>query len=237
MKAAVPERLNVVLAFRNDIQRLGVERILHDLDVVGAVTQLRDLAGAAAYMGDGAATPPAILVGDLREVDTPTAQVLHDAAERRVRVLLLVDLDDPRLHCEVGMLAHLPTVGFVESRDLNADTFLRLLGAGVTDEMPMPPRLARALLVATKRGDAATADRPGPRLTPREQEALELLVDGLSNRQIARRLSISEHGAKRHVANILGKLNCSNRTLAAAIALRTGMCTSAQPDRVPVLAL
>ncbi|WP_144070101.1 response regulator transcription factor [Nonomuraea indica] len=40
---------------------------------------------------------------------------------------------------------------------------------------------------------------------------------------MARRLGISEHGAKRHVANILAKLNCSNRTLATAVALRRGL--------------
>ena len=68
--------------------------------------------------------------------------------------------------------------------------------------------------------------------TPREQQTLALLVEGLPNKQIARRLGISEHGAKRNVANILAKLNVPNRTLAAAKAVRDGLvplCGGLQP--------
>jgi DNA-binding NarL/FixJ family response regulator len=69
---------------------------------------------------------------------------------------------------------------------------------------------------------------PNRHLTPREQAALALLVQGLSNKQIARRLTISEHGAKRHVANLLAKLNCPNRTMAAVVAVREGLL-----ERIP----
>ena len=55
-------------------------------------------------------------------------------------------------------------------------------------------------------------------MTPRESETLNLLSKGLSNKQIARSLHISQHGAKRHVANVIAKLNCPNRTLAVALA-------------------
>ncbi len=61
-------------------------------------------------------------------------------------------------------------------------------------------------------------------LTRREREVLQALSEGLSNKQIARRMAISEHGAKRHVANIMAKLNCPNRTLAVSKALREGLC-------------
>ena len=58
------------------------------------------------------------------------------------------------------------------------------------------------------------------------RQALVLLAKGMSNKQIARRLNISEHGAKRHVANVLAKLNCPNRTLAVALALRHGLVSA-----------
>ncbi|MCI4066752.1 LuxR C-terminal-related transcriptional regulator [Micromonospora sp. R77] len=70
-------------------------------------------------------------------------------------------------------------------------------------------------------------------LTPRERQALKLLAEGLSNKQIARRLGISEHGAKRHVGNVLAKLNCPNRTVAVTVALNHGLLTeerTAPPD-------
>jgi two-component system, NarL family, nitrate/nitrite response regulator NarL len=77
----------------------------------------------------------------------------------------------------------------------------------------------------------ATA-RPRPRegaraplgeLTPREHEVLRLLAEGLSNRQLARRLGISEHTAKFHVNAILEKLDASSRTEAVVQAARLGL--------------
>ncbi|MFF2412431.1 response regulator transcription factor [Streptomyces sp. NPDC058092] len=60
-------------------------------------------------------------------------------------------------------------------------------------------------------------------LAERETKVLELLVDGLSNRQIGEALGVSEHAAKRTVAIVLSKLNCPNRTQAVAVALREGL--------------
>jgi DNA-binding NarL/FixJ family response regulator len=60
-------------------------------------------------------------------------------------------------------------------------------------------------------------------LTSREREVLELLADGLSNRRIAKRLEISEHTAKFHIASILGKLDARTRTEAVVIAVRRGL--------------
>jgi DNA-binding NarL/FixJ family response regulator len=85
--------------------------------------------------------------------------------------------------------------------------------------MAMPAKLARELLAHARGKEARPRSRPVI-LTPREQQALSLLTQGMSNREIARRLGISEHGAKRHVANVLAKLNCPNRTLAAAMAIQ-----------------
>ena len=67
--------------------------------------------------------------------------------------------------------------------------------------------------------------RPHP-MTPREQEVLNLLVDGLTNRAIAGSLYISEVTAKKHVQSIMGKLYAHNRTGAAVKALRAGLVDS-----------
>lgn len=67
--------------------------------------------------------------------------------------------------------------------------------------------------------------RPGApaRLTERECEVLRLMAEGLSNPEIARRLVLSPHTVRRHVANILGKLNLPTRAAAAAHAARHGL--------------
>ena len=60
-------------------------------------------------------------------------------------------------------------------------------------------------------------------LTRREAEVLALLTEGLTNRQIAERLVVSEHTVHRHVTNLLRKLDLPSRTAAAAHAVRSGL--------------
>lgn len=69
----------------------------------------------------------------------------------------------------------------------------------------------------------AAAVEPSESLTGRERQVLQMLAGGLGNKEIARRLKISEHTAKFHVASILGKLGVSSRTEAVAVGLRRGL--------------
>ena len=68
--------------------------------------------------------------------------------------------------------------------------------------------------------DEGDADPSLPELTIREVEVLQQLITGASNKEIARRLDISIHTAKFHVASIVGKLGATGRTDAVARALR-----------------
>ena len=60
-------------------------------------------------------------------------------------------------------------------------------------------------------------------LTPRENDVLRLLAEGLPNKGIATRLEVSEHTVKFHVNSIMGKLNAQSRTEAVALATRLGI--------------
>jgi DNA-binding CsgD family transcriptional regulator len=67
-------------------------------------------------------------------------------------------------------------------------------------------------------------DEPAPiELTAREQQVLRLLAEGASNKSIARRLGITPHTAKFHVASIVAKLGATGRTDAVAKAMRLGL--------------
>jgi len=92
---------------------------------------------------------------------------------------------------------------------------LRELGAEHEAE-----RAQRLLEGAIHSGDAGS---PLPELTPREREVLCLVTEGLTNRQIAERLVVSEHTVHRHVTNLLRKLDLPSRTAAAALAARLGL--------------
>ena len=80
---------------------------------------------------------------------------------------------------------------------------------------------ARALLEGPLRSD--DAGPPLPELTSRERQVLRLVAAGLTNRQIAEQLTLSEHTVHRHVTNILRKLDLPSRTAAAALAARLGL--------------
>ena len=116
-----------------------------------------------------------------------------------------------------------------QARKAGAQT---ILGRGAS-----PEALAAALIALSHglqvtdpalSGDSGAADStsgPGGAslLTPRENEVLRLLAEGLPNKGVASRLDVSEHTVKFHVNSIMGKLNAQNRTEAVTLATRLGL--------------
>jgi ATP/maltotriose-dependent transcriptional regulator MalT len=94
-------------------------------------------------------------------------------------------------------------------------------------EMPLDDVMTEALTICTSAIAPAAVGAPpataGYGLTRRELEVLRLVVEGLSDREIAARLFISPHTVMRHVAGILGKLDLPSRTAAATWAMRHGL--------------
>lgn len=89
------------------------------------------------------------------------------------------------------------------------DELLNAIRAAAAGEAPLDPKAARALLDSRRMPSADKA------LSAREQEVLRLVAQGLANKQIARRLAISERTVKAHLTNIFGRLGVSDRTQAA----------------------
>jgi len=205
----------VVVAIGNDVLRFGIERMLQAYDIE---TTNPDAFGDAGDVGPDSA----ILIVLLAESDEESVRALRIAEERGTRILVLVDEREAAELSRMSRLSGIRGAGFLTLGDLNGPALRDALARIAEGELPMSAGLARDLLTLT----------PRPRLTPREHEALLLLVDGLSNKQIARRLGVSEHGAKRLVANILSKMDCPNRTLAVAKALREGVGGDSVGDRV-----
>lgn len=207
---------SVIVAIRHDLLRNGVERMLQALGVA-EVHGWRDLCGAIRAARDARR----ILIVLVSEVDDAVAAELRAADQFGIKVLLLLTggIDVAELSAR-GML-DIGGAGFLAADNLSEAELHDALWRMDNGEVPIPAPLLRNLLALAGQ-NAASAQRR-PRLTLRESEVLALMMEGMSNKQIARRLNISEHGVKRLVANILSKLDCANRTLAVAKALREGL--------------
>jgi DNA-binding NarL/FixJ family response regulator len=93
-------------------------------------------------------------------------------------------------------------------------------------EVHLDGAIARRLM-ASLAGPAAPD--PFASLSPREREILRLIAEGRANKEIARRLVISERTARTHVSNILRKLGLTSRTQAALLAVREGLAGPSAP--------
>jgi DNA-binding NarL/FixJ family response regulator len=105
-------------------------------------------------------------------------------------------------------------------KDAEPEDLLAGIRAVARGESPLHPRAARALLVA-RGAPRRSPDRAG--LTARELEVLALVRAGLANKQVARRLGISERTVKAHLTSIFQRLDVPDRTQAALWAERHGL--------------
>lgn len=216
MRTERPPRITVVLALRSPVQRLGVEHMVRAVDMVRSCRSYDTVAAAVA---EARAQRPTVLIVALRELDAAAGALLSDVTRHGVQLLVLVDDDLTQL----SRLAGIRGIGMVSLEELSVSNLRTALVRLQNGETPIPPQVAYFLVAVAGAKYEAGQSGARVRITHREQEVLVLLVDGLSNKQIARRLGISVHGAKRHVANVLAKLDCPNRTLAVAKALREGL--------------
>jgi DNA-binding NarL/FixJ family response regulator len=105
------------------------------------------------------------------------------------------------------------------ARETGAEALVAALQAVVQGLAAIDPTLAAVLLPTRERESEALVEP----LTPREEEVLQLLADGLANKAIGLQLGISEHTVKFHVNAILGKLGAQSRTEAVVRATRLGL--------------
>lgn len=100
-------------------------------------------------------------------------------------------------------------------KDVSADEVARAIRSAHAGRASLSPEAAQSLVETTNLPPA-----PGLDLTEREREVLALLIEGLSNTQIAAKLGVSSSTIKSHVSNILSKLGVASRTEAVTLALR-----------------
>jgi DNA-binding NarL/FixJ family response regulator len=207
----VTDKIRVVIVDDHAMLRAGLEQLLGgepDLEVVGnaasgdeAIALVREVRPDVVLMDlqmpgvDGVSATRAIVREELADVLVLTS---YSDAERIVGAL------------DAGALGYL-------LKDAEPEEVLRGIRAVARGESPIDPKAARELLGARRTTVTATD------LTPRESEVLGLVRQGLANKQIARRLGISERTVKAHLTSTFQRIGVVDRTQAALWAERNGV--------------
>lgn len=187
---------------------------LPDIEVVAA-----DVAGASMPAG----THPQVLLLDvgLRDQDSlrlaAALRVAHPGAKIIVMDLLPVNE-------EIREFVNAGVSGFV-LKDATFDEFVETIRTVAAGQNVLPPRMTESLFAQIAR-EAGVQERAhvveDVRMTRREREVIELIGEGLSNKEIAQRLNIATHTVKSHVRNVMEKLELHTRLQIAAHAHREG---------------
>ena len=196
--------IKVLVADDHAVVRSGLGQLLAttpDLELAGEAADGLEAVAAAEAM-----EPDVILM----DISMPgldgveaTRQIVGRQPETRV-VMLTSFADNRRIldALEAGASGYL-------LKHAGPDELLGAIRAAAAGEAPLDPKAARVLL------DHRRVAAPDKVLSAREQEVLGLVAQGLANKQIARRLGISERTVKAHLTNVFARLGVTDRTQAA----------------------
>ena len=159
-----------------------------------------------------------------------TRQICAELPDTRVIILTTYDTDDLVFE---GIKAG---AGGYLLKDATSETLVEAIRGALRGESQLDPHVAAKVLGEFRRlakepvprqvkepVDDAAADVMIEPLTPREEEVLHLLAEGLSNREIGARLYLTEGTVKNYVSAIIAKLQANDRTHAVVTALRRGL--------------
>ncbi len=215
--------IKVLIADDHSLLRQGLMRLLELETTLEVVGQAAD--GEQALERVGALQPDVVLM----DINMPKMNGIEATRQLRrrwpqVRVLALTIHDDEGY---ISEMIRAGARGFV-LKDAEPDNLYQAIRRVFDGETYFPSELMEKVMeryhrLNTEYGQQRV-DRPGEEpLTRRELEVLECIVKGLSNRDIANALFISEKTVKNHITSLLRKLNVTDRTQAAVFAVQQGM--------------
>lgn len=207
--------IRVYIVAASPLARSGLENLVvgRGVSIVGSAPSLNSLSD------ESLETAPGVVLLDASGGGEGFFEELlasHLASE--VSVILLADQTPPSLNTELlraGVRAILPT-------HLTREQLFAAMQATVAGLVTLYPAAIATLAPESALSSTRLNELPEA-LTPREGEVLQMLASGLVNKEIAAKLSISDHTVKFHVASILGKLGASTRTEAVSLGIRRGL--------------
>lgn len=204
--------IRVVVADDHRVVRVGLEQLLatfEDIEAVGFA------AGGEEAVALCLELEPDVLLLDLSMPDLDGIEVTGRLRESvpGTRVVVFTSFSDRE---RIVQALDAGAIGYL-LKDAEPEEILAAIRAAARGESPLAPRAAAELLADRK------SRPPTVELTGRELEVLRLVVDGLANKQIARRLGISEKTVKGHLTNLFQRIGVADRTQAALWAERNGV--------------
>ena len=188
-----------------------------DLELVGEANN-----GKEALKKVGEAQPDIVLMDlYMPEMDGIEATSCIKKEYPNVKVLVLTSFSD-QAHVLPALKAG--ASGYI-LKDIEPDQLVEAIRSAYKGNIQLHPDIASALLSQTlpQEEKQESSNIHVDVLTARENEVLQLLAKGMSNKEIASVLVITEKTVKAHVSSILGKLNLSDRTQAALYAVKNGI--------------
>jgi NarL family two-component system response regulator LiaR len=211
----VPEPIRVLIVDDHAVVREGLRAFLELQDGIAIAGEAADGEEAIA---EAERLRPDVVLMDLVMPRLDGVQAMRTLRDRvpATRVIVLTSfLDDERLlpALRAGAAGYL-------LKNAEPQELARAVRAAHAGEALLDPVVA-ARLVETLAADGGR--EPLDRLTPREREVLVLIGQGFPNKRIARELALSEKTVKTHVGHVLAKLEVTDRTQAAVLAVRAGL--------------
>jgi DNA-binding NarL/FixJ family response regulator len=210
-------KIKVLLVDDHAVVRQGLRTFLElqeDMTIVG------EAANGAEAIEQARQTQPDIVLLDLMMPKMggveATPHIIAACPQARVIILTSFGEDD-----QVIPAIRAGAQGYL-FKDIPPHDLVQAVREAYQGKAQLHPDVARKLMSAVA-APVAAGPAPDSDLTERELEVLRLIAQGLSNQQIAQKLTISEKTVKTHVSNILGKLHVEDRTQAAIYALKKGL--------------
>jgi NarL family two-component system response regulator LiaR len=207
--------IRVMIVDDHDMVRKGLAAFLKvksDLELVGEARSAEEALQVCEQ------SQPDVILMDLVMPEMGGAEVTRAIREQcpHVQVIALTSFQDKELvreALEAGAISYL-------LKNVTADDLADAIRAAYAGKATLAPEAVQALVQTAGQGPA-----PVYKLTNRERQVLSLMVEGLSNPEIAERLVVTRSTAKAHVSSILSKLGVSNRAEAVALALKQELVT------------
>ncbi|MGB7538375.1 MAG: response regulator transcription factor [Anaerolineales bacterium] len=215
MTAAPSPRIRILIVDDHTMVRRGLAtflKVFDDLELAGEAASGQE----AIQMCDRLRPDVVLMDMVMPDMDGATATRHIRRQFESIQVVALTSFKEEAIvqnALQAGAIAYL-------LKDVSADELAKAIRAAAAGRATLSPDVAEVIVHA-----AGQPPKPGLDLTDRERAVLALMVEGLNNTEIAKRLGVSPSTIKSHVSNILTKLGVSSRTEAVTLALRHGLVT------------